>query len=75
MITAAATVGFDTYKVVFKLSPPEKKKENKWKYLKSPPSCSPKKVQEKNKVSWQFLQLFLPKGVGVNLKQCKSMLK
>ena len=50
MITAAATTGFDTYKAVLKLFPPKKKKSETWKEVKvpkTPPNCSPQKVQEK----------------------------
>ena len=76
MITAAATAGFDTYKVVFKLFPPKDNKENKWKYPKCFPNCSIQKIQKITKYHDNSYNCSSQPVLGVNLKQiCTEKVK
>ena len=68
-ITAAATAGFDTYRVVFKLFPPKDNKENKWKYPKCFHNCSIKKIQKITKYHDNSYNCSSQKVLGGKLKQ------
>ena len=69
MITAAATVGFDTYKVVFKLFPLKWKKKRSDITQNVPLIVPPEKYKKRTKYHKNSYNCSSQKDLGVHLKQ------